>query len=95
MLILSRKAGQGVVIGEEVEITVLEVRGDVVRLGIHAPREVSVHRTEVYLQIAEANRDAAAADKDALSRAAAIHPPGRPATDQGPGLSVVVRRPAA
>ena len=95
MLILSRKAGQGLVIGEDVEITVLEIRGDVVRLGIRAPREVSVHRTEVYLQIAEANRNAAAVEKEALSRAAGIHPPDHPGAEQPPGLSVVVRRPAA
>ena len=48
MLVLSRKADESVVIGEDIVITVLEVRGDVVRLGISAPREVKVHRSEVY-----------------------------------------------
>ena len=59
MLVLSRKADESVVIGEDIVITVLEVRGDVVRLGIAAPREVKVHRSEVYEELQQANRDAA------------------------------------
>ena len=59
MLVLSRKADESVVIGEDIVITVLEVRGDVVRLGISAPREVKVHRSEVYEELQQANRDAA------------------------------------
>ena len=59
MLVLSRKAEESVVIGEDIVITVLEVRGDVVRLGISAPREVTVHRSEVYEELQQANRDAA------------------------------------
>jgi carbon storage regulator len=94
MLILSRKAGQGVMVGEEVEITVLEVRGDVVRLGIRAPREVSVHRDEVYRQIADANRHASDANIELVSRAAHIHPPGSRVPTQPAGVSVATRRPA-
>jgi carbon storage regulator len=59
VLVLSRKADESVVIGEDIVITVLEVRGDVVRLGIAAPREVKVHRSEVYEELQQANRDAA------------------------------------
>ena len=47
MLVLSRKVGQSIVIGDGIEITVVELRGDQVRLGIHAPREVPVNRKEV------------------------------------------------
>ena len=51
MLILTRRIGETVVIGDEVDITVLGVRGNQVRLGVKAPREVSVHREEIYDRI--------------------------------------------
>lgn len=60
MLILSRRANQSIVIGGEVTVTVLELRGDQVRIGIDAPRHVTVHREEVHREILEANRAAAA-----------------------------------
>jgi carbon storage regulator len=66
MLVLTRKLNQSIKIGDDVEITVIEVRGDQVRLGVTAPRDVSVHRKEVYLQIQQENRAASAAP-DALS----------------------------
>ncbi|MGE0881185.1 MAG: carbon storage regulator CsrA [Acidimicrobiia bacterium] len=59
MLVLTRRANQSIMIGHEVVVTVLEVRGDQVRLGIKAPREVQVHREEVYAEIQRANREAA------------------------------------
>jgi len=48
MLVLSRKTNESIVIGENIVVTVVDIRGDKVRLGIQAPREVSVHRREVY-----------------------------------------------
>lgn len=48
MLVLSRKKDESIVINENIVITVVEVRGDKVRLGIQAPRDVSIHRNEVY-----------------------------------------------
>lgn len=73
MLVLTRRLNQSIKIGDDVEITVIEVRGDQVRLGVTAPREVSVHRKEIYLQIQQENRAAAAqnepADVDALNDA--------------------------
>ena len=48
MLVLSRQKDESIVIGDDVEITIVDVRGDKVRLGINAPREISVHRKEVY-----------------------------------------------
>lgn len=51
MLVLSRKKNESIVINEEIVITVVEVRGDKVRLGIQAPREVPVHRSEVHAAI--------------------------------------------
>ena len=52
MLVLSRKTNQSIMIGDEIEITVLSVSGEKVRLGIKAPREVPVYRDEVYAQVA-------------------------------------------
>lgn len=59
MLILARKVGQHIVIGNEIEITVVEVRGDQVRLGITAPRSIAVHRKELLEQVAAENVQAA------------------------------------
>src|SRR5438067_6622497 len=58
VLVLTRRANQSIMIGHEVVVTVLEVRGDQVRLGIKAPRSIDVHREEIFLQLQEANRDA-------------------------------------
>ncbi len=55
MLVLTRKVHQSIVIGDEVEVVVLEVRGEQVRLGIRAPKNVAVHRKEIYEQIHEEN----------------------------------------
>lgn len=51
MLVLTRKVGQSIVIGDNIEVVVLEVRGEQVRVGIRAPKDVTVHRKEVYEQI--------------------------------------------
>lgn len=60
MLVLTRRVGDSIVIGHEVVVTVLEVRSDQVRIGIDAPREVTVHREEVYRQMVEENEEAVA-----------------------------------
>lgn len=67
MLVLTRRLNQSIKIGDEIEITVIEVRGDQVRLGVSAPREVAVHRKEVYLQIQQENRAAAMALPEAIN----------------------------
>ncbi|MBQ8945602.1 MAG: carbon storage regulator CsrA [Lachnospiraceae bacterium] len=56
MLALSRKKNEALIINNNVEITILEVKGDQVKVGIEAPREIPVYRKEVYLQIQEANK---------------------------------------
>ncbi len=58
MLALSRKKNEAIIINNNVEVTILEVKGDQVKIGITAPKEVPVYRKEVYLQIEEANREA-------------------------------------
>jgi carbon storage regulator len=57
MLVLTRKVHQSIVIGDEIEVVVLEVRGEQVRIGIKAPKAVSVHRKEIYEQIHEDGTD--------------------------------------
>ncbi len=59
MLALTRKKGEALVIGNDIELTILEIKGDQVRVGIQAPREIPVYRKEVYLQIQESNKEAA------------------------------------
>ena len=67
MLALSRKKKEAIVINNNIEITILEVKGDQVKIGIDAPKDVSIYRKEVYLQIQEANSEAVSAEgMDAL-----------------------------
>jgi carbon storage regulator len=66
MLVLTRRAGESVMIGDDVVITVLEARGDVIRLGINAPRDVQVHREEVWRELQAVNREAASPTEDAV-----------------------------
>lgn len=58
MLALSRKKNEALVINNNVEVTVLEIKGEQVKLGITAPREVPVYRKEVYVQIQDSNKEA-------------------------------------
>lgn len=58
MLILARKTNEQIVIGDSIEIHVIEVRGDVVKLGIKAPRDVRVYRREVFDEISRQNQEA-------------------------------------
>lgn len=62
MLALSRKKNEAIIVNNNVEITILEVKGDQVKIGIAAPKEVPVYRKEVYLQIQEANKEAVNAE---------------------------------
>lgn len=59
MLILARKLNESIMIGDDVEIVVVEIKGDQVKLGIRAPRTVAVHRTEIYKEIRDQNTRAA------------------------------------
>ena len=81
MLTLTRSVGETIRIGDDIEVHVVEVRGGTVRLGFKAPREVAIHREEVYRQIAEANLLAAQVTADTLGALAAFAP--RPDEDGG------------
>ena len=74
MLTLTRSVGETIRIGDDIEVHVVEVRGGTVRLGFKAPREVAIHREEVYRQIAEANLLAAQVTADSLGALAAFAP---------------------
>lgn len=62
MLILSRKMNQKILVGDNIEITIIEIKGDQVKIGINAPREVKVFREEVYTEIQQENKAAIVSD---------------------------------
>ena len=68
MLVLTRHIDEAIVIGDDIEVVVVDVRGDRVRLGINAPKEISVHRKEVYELIQAENIQAAAATVDDMEK---------------------------
>ena len=71
MLVLSRRPGESIVIGNEVVVTVLDVRGDQIRIGIDAPRNVQIHREEIYRELESENEQAigaAARTRDRIAR---------------------------
>lgn len=70
MLVLSRKIDESIVIGENIEITVVDVRGDTVRLGVSAPKSIAVYRKEVYEAIQRENIAAAGSTSQDLSKIA-------------------------
>ncbi len=59
MLALSRKQGESIMIGNDIELTILEVKGEQVKVGISAPKSIPVYRKEIYMQIREENKEAA------------------------------------
>ncbi len=78
MLVLSRQRDQTIMIGDDIEITVVDIRGDKVRLGINAPPEIPVHRKEVYDAIKRENREAASVKPEDIAKVA-----GAPRSETG------------
>lgn len=72
MLVLSRKKDEKIVIGDNISIMVVEIRGDKVRLGIDAPRDVSVHRREVYEAIKRKETEQSVVEEDATEELSAV-----------------------
>lgn len=72
MLILTRRIGESIRVGDDVVVTIFEVRGDSVRVGIDAPRSVQVHRQEVYDELKKANAAASSPDDSALAALRAV-----------------------
>ena len=75
MLVLTRRANQSIMIGPDIVVTVLDVKGDQVRIGIRAPKSVTVHREEVLAELTKANRDAASPTPEALEALHTVRPP--------------------
>lgn len=86
MLVLTRKIMESVVIGDEIEVYILEIKGDRVRLGIRAPREVTVHRKEIYEDILRANVEAASATPEATREAGRLLGEKRSRVGEGPKI---------
>lgn len=59
MLVLARRINQSIMIGDDIEIVIVDIKGDQVKIGVQAPKNVSVHRTEVYQEIQDENKQAA------------------------------------
>lgn len=94
MLVLSRQRDETIMIGDEIEITVVDIRGDKVRLGITAPTRIAVHRKEVYEAIKAENERAAQlnsqinnGDMDILRRTIAPGPAKTPGRSRNPGIA--------
>lgn len=66
MLVLARKVNESIMIGDDIEVVVVDIKGDQIKLGIRAPRNVTVHRTEIYQEIQEQNKQAAASAAPSL-----------------------------
>ena len=77
MLVLTRKAGEGIIIGDDIKITVVELKGGGVRIGIDAPREMKVHRQEVFDRIKQENKEATQWDIADLNELSTILDTGR------------------
>ncbi|MFO7689905.1 MAG: carbon storage regulator CsrA [Cryobacterium sp.] len=88
MLVLTRKPGEKILIGDDIVITVLDARGDSIRIGIDAPRGVKIQRDEVLRAVTEANLEAARADSAAEGRIlASLGLTGGAGTAAGPAVS--------
>jgi carbon storage regulator len=84
MLVLSRRVGERLLIGDNIVITIIEVRSDGVRVGIDAPREISVNRAEVIEAVTAANVEATTADEGAVEALRRLRPKGRPQVPRSP-----------
>lgn len=92
MLVLSRQRDETIMVGDNIEITVTDIRGDKVRIGIDAPRDVTIHRKEVYDAIRREARAAAQIKPEDVSSdaaPAAPAPPPTPQTDAGAGKTAI------
>lgn len=77
MLVLSRRVEESIMIGENIEVVVLAVEGDVVKLGIRAPKQVDIYRKELYMSIQAANREAAQGQLQLSELASLLRPSGK------------------
>lgn len=67
MLVLTRKTGESIQIGNDIELTVISVKGDQIKIGINAPKNVEIHRKEIFLEIQQENENASKGSVDVMS----------------------------
>jgi carbon storage regulator len=84
MLVLSRQRDESIMIGDNVVVTIVDIRGDKVRLGIEAPEEIPVHRQEVYEAIRRENRRASQVDPHEVQQAASSGQPAAGGSQRAP-----------
>ena len=84
MLVLSRRIGESIVIGDDIVVTILEQRGDIIRVGVDAPRHVQVSRQELLTELAEANRAAASPKSDVVAQLSKHVTPPPDSDEPGP-----------
>jgi carbon storage regulator len=77
MLVLTRKTGEGIIIGDDIKITIVELKGGGVRVGIDAPRDMKIHRQEVFDRIKQENKEATQWDIADLSELSSLLETGR------------------
>ena len=77
MLVLTRKIGEGIIIGDDIKVTIVELKGGGVRIGIDAPRELKVHRQEVFDRIKQENKEATQWDMAKLNELSNMLSTGR------------------
>ena len=95
MLILTRRVGESIVVGDDIVLTVFEVRGDAVRIGIEAPRSVKVNRKEIYEEIQRSNAQAVSSSDDAIEALrGALGTCRRPGAAATRPAATPIRRPA-
>jgi carbon storage regulator len=82
MLVLTRKSNQSIMIGDDIEVSVLAIVGEKVRIGIQAPRDVPVFRKEVYLEIQDERREGVKSEEVVAEVNAALQGLGEPASDK-------------
>lgn len=68
MLVLTRKKGESIIISENIEIIILGVEGDTVKIGVNAPKDIEIHRKELYLAIQQSNEEASSGRDDLLRK---------------------------
>jgi len=85
MLVLSRQPGETIMIGDQIAVKILEVSGETIKIGIDAPRSVSIYRKELYQAIQEENKTAAQMNLDKIKSLSAVIRSGQAATESHQG----------